>query len=198
MQGVLATPVDGRPPYPGAVVCHAHPLFGGQMDSPVTSAICQALTEQGVATLRFNFRAFGEGATEAGGSACVDAESALATLRAWREVRPKQCGVVGYSAGAAAIARGLHGLKDAKAFVLIAPPLSSVRSSQLATDKRPKLFLAGSKDKIVEPEQLEALVAMMRQPTRLLKIEGADHTLRGHEQEVAEAAALFLGELLRK
>ncbi|MSQ08812.1 MAG: hypothetical protein EXR57_00205 [Dehalococcoidia bacterium] len=197
VQGVLATPVDGAPPYPGVLICHAHPLFGGNMDSPVTFAICKALAEHNVATLRFNFRPFREGATEAGGSAARDVAGALDTLRAWREVKPRQCGVVGYSAGAAAMARGMNGLKDAKAFALISPPLSSIKGSPLSHDKRPRLFIVGSRDKIVAPAELAALVEEMRPPVEIAQIEGPGHDMRGAEQEVAARVAMFFGQILR-
>ncbi len=198
VQGVLATPVDGAPPYPGVLVCHAHPLFGGNMDSPVTFAICKALAEHNIATLRFNFRPFRDGATEAGGSAARDVAGALKTLRAWHDVRPKQCGVAGYSAGAAAMARGMGGLKDAKALTLIAPPLSAVRGSPLAQDRRPRLFVVGSKDKIVAPGELAALVKEMRQPVEMAVVAGPGHDMKGGEQEAAERAAMFFGQALRK
>lgn len=197
VQGVLATPVDGSPPYPGVLVCHAHPLFGGNMDSPLTFTVCKALAEQNVATLRFNFRPFGEGATEVGGSAPRDIAGALKALRAWHDVRPKQCGVAGYSAGAAAMARGMDGLKNAKALALIAPPLSSVRGSLLAQDKRPRLFIVGSKDKIVAPGELEALVKEMRQPVEMTVVGGSGHDMKGGEQAAAERVALFFGQALR-
>ncbi len=198
VQGVFATPADGRPPYPGAVVCHAHPLFGGNMDSAVTYALCRALASQGVASLRFNFRPFGEGATEPGGTACEDIEAALRTLRSWPEARTGRCGVAGFSAGAAAIARGIEGLKGAKALVLISPPLSAARSLKLGADKRPRLIIAGGADKIAPPADLLEVAAAMARPCAIEVVRGADHTLRGREAETAEAAAQFLGEHLRK
>lgn len=197
LQGVLSTPVDGRPPYPGVAVCHAHPLFGGNMDSPLIVAVCRALAEHGVATLRFNFRPFGEGATEAGGSACEDAAAALATVRAWGEIRPGQCGIAGYSAGAAAVARGLDRLKAAKALALIAPPLSAVRSSGLFRHKRPTLFVVGVRDKIVDHDELSAIVSQMTGPSEIALVEG-DHSIRGQEEQVAAKVAAFLGERLRR
>ncbi len=169
------------------------------MDSPLTVATCQALAKHGVATLRFNFRPLAEGATEVGGSACIDAAAALKTLTAWQDVRPRRCGVAGYSAGAAAVARGAGELKGARAFVLVAPPLSSVMPpSRFGDDARPRLIIAGARDKIADAQDLEAAVRSMKRPARLVRVEGADHTMRGHEVKVAELTSLFLGEWLRK
>jgi alpha/beta superfamily hydrolase len=169
------------------------------MDAPLTVAVCRTLAEHGVATLRFNFRPFSEGATEAGGSACIDTAAALKTLTAWRDVRSKRCGVVGYSAGAAAVARGASALKGARAFVLVAPPLSSVRPpSRFGDDARPKLVIVGANDKIADAQELEAAARNMKRPAQLARVEDADHTMRRHESEVADLTALFLGEWLRK
>src|SRR5512143_2352484 len=40
----------------GAVVCHPHPQYGGDMNNNVVLAVSRALHDSGQATLRFNFR----------------------------------------------------------------------------------------------------------------------------------------------
>src|SRR5881409_4358643 len=39
----------------GVVLCHPHPLHGGNMYSNVISAVAEALWQHDVSTLRFNF-----------------------------------------------------------------------------------------------------------------------------------------------
>jgi hypothetical protein len=58
-EGVVAQPEAHAGPMPGVVVCHPHPLYGGNMDSSVVLAVAFALVEHGFATLRFNFRGVG-------------------------------------------------------------------------------------------------------------------------------------------
>ena len=198
VDGVLSTPLDARPPFPGAVVCHGHPLFGGSMDSLLTYAICEALAENGVATLRFNFRPFGQGATEEGGTACQDVAAGLDLLRNWHDVRRNRYGLVGYSAGAAAILRGLGQLKRARALSFISPPLSALETTGIGRDKRPRQFVIGAADRIVDPAKLGAAVEEMRQPVDLQVIPGAGHTIGGNEREVATAVGLFMGIQLRR
>ncbi len=168
------------------------------MDSLLTFAICEALAERGIAALRFNFRPFEQGATEEGGTACRDVAAGLDFLRNWPGVRHNRYGLVGYSAGAATILRGLDGLKRARAFSLISPPLSAVSSTRIGDDKRQRQFLIGADDRIVDPAKLEAAIETMKRPAELQVVPGADHTMRGKERQVAAAVGLFMGTQLRR
>ena len=47
---------EGEGPFPAAVVCHPHPLYGGSMDNNVVAAISAGLRARGLAALLFNFR----------------------------------------------------------------------------------------------------------------------------------------------
>ncbi len=55
-------------PKGGFVVCHPHPLYGGDMDNPVVIRAAEVARAAGYATLRFNFRGAGgsEGAHDKG------------------------------------------------------------------------------------------------------------------------------------
>ena len=56
LEGVLAMPEDLPQPFPAIVMCHPHPLLGGNMDTPVVASVCRAASEAGFASFRFNFR----------------------------------------------------------------------------------------------------------------------------------------------
>ena len=122
----------------------------------------------------------------------------LNLLRNWHDVRRNRYGLVGYSAGAAAILRGLGKLKRAKALSFISPPLSALETTGIGRDKRPRQFVIGAADRIVDPAKLGAAVEEMRQPVDLQVISGAGHTIGGYEREVATAVGLFMGIQLRR
>ena len=64
---------------PGVGVCHPHPLYGGDMESPVVRGMAEALCRQGMAALRFNFRGVGrsEGRHGEGEAELADVTAAL-------------------------------------------------------------------------------------------------------------------------
>ena len=39
-----------------AILCHPHPLYGGNMDDAIVRIVEKALSNQRISTLRFNFR----------------------------------------------------------------------------------------------------------------------------------------------
>lgn len=76
------------------VIAHPHPLHGGDMYSPVTSALFGSLPALGVAGVRFNFRGVGRsGGSHNGGDAerldvRAAIEQAIALARALRSCSP--------------------------------------------------------------------------------------------------------------
>ena len=63
----------------GVVLCHPHPLHGGNMYSNVVSAVAEALWQHDVSTLRFNFRGTGASTGSHGGG-----EGVTLVCLAWR------------------------------------------------------------------------------------------------------------------
>ena len=182
-------------PYPAVVVCHPHPLFGGDMHNSVVTAVCQALVEAGIAALRFNFRGvgrslgrFGDGVGER-----EDAIAALACLRQREGVDHAKVGLVGYSFGAAV---ALVAADDqVAALAAIAPPPFGHVIAPPAV-RCPALLITGDRDDVAPPAHVTALAQALGPHCRVEVVPGADHFWWGHEEKLAQAVARFLRDSL--
>ena len=198
LEGILTTPEGIPGPYPALLVCHPHPVLGGNMENPVVTAICKGADREGLATLRFNFRGVGssEGEFSNGEEEQEDVRAALNVLTHWPGIDGKRTALVGYSFGASVVLGGLRHYKATRGPVLIAPPISSVRDSRIRRDQRPKLFLVGEQDRIVASVSLQRALDDVRPPMQFSEIAGADHSLRGYEEAVAERVVSFVVDTL--
>ena len=198
LEGVLALPVELPQPYPALVMCHPHPMLGGNMDHTVVSTVCRAVSDAGFASFRFNFRGVegSEGEFKNGEAMHDDIKAALNMMRRWPGVDGKRVALGGYSFGAGAILRGLRHFRSARSLVLIAPPLSSIGDSRIVKDKRRKLFVVGQNDRLVSSVELQRVLDGVREPLQFREIAGGDHSLSGCEWEVADQVAGFVRESL--
>lgn len=196
--GVVATP-DGEGPWPGVVMCHPHPLFGGSMDNNVVLAVTLGLVDEGYATMRFNFRGVGgsEGEHTKGEEEYHEVLAALELLAAWEGVDKNRLGLGGYSFGSSVVLGSPQLHKKAKVFFLVSPPLRAVESTELKKSDRPALIVAGDRDKLVESDQLEPeLDSFQHRPQRQI-FPGVDHYWFGQESRLVPEIAQFLNEQLK-
>lgn len=194
LQGILTTP-EGLPgPFPTLLVCHPHPMLGGNMESSVVTAICRTAFDEGLASLRFNFRGVGnsEGTFTNGSKEQDDVRAGLEILRHLPGVDSLRVGLVGYSFGASVVLNALRRCKRARSLVLIAPPVASVRKSRVARDKRPKLFMVGQRDRVVPTLELQRALDDVRPPVQFAEIPDADHTLVPQLHETAQQVSEFM------
>jgi len=189
LEGRLALPPGARR---GAVVCHPHPQYGGDMDNPVVLAATQALQDAGVATLRFNFRGVGASEGRYGGG-FAEADDARAAVTCLRE---KLSGAVialgGYSFGAMVALLAGHDHADVERLFAIALPATMFDATPIEQSNKPKLFLLGDRDPYCPYPAMEALVARLAGENSLVRIAGADHFLFGLEERVGADVARFV------
>ena len=200
LEGVLSLPEKLPQPYPALVMCHPHPMLGGNMDNPIVTSICRGASEAGFASFRFNFRGVEGSEGEFGDADGIheDIKSALNMTRRWPGIDGKRIALCGYSFGAGVILRGLRHFRTAKCLALVAPPLSSIEESRIVKDKRPKLFIVGQHDRLVSSVELQRTLDMVREPLHFREIAGGDHSLSGLEWEVADEVAGFAALTLNK
>ena len=189
LEGVLQVP-EGNNPFPGVIVCHPHPLYGGDMDNNVVMAVCSALVRNSIAALRFNFRgvgnsggSYGEGLAEQD-----DIKAALDFLSTLREIDGQRNGLAGYSfGGMVALAVAMRDNR-VKQLVLISPALQETGWEQLKAYALPKLILVGDDDTSVPYDQFRRFFGDAR---HYQIITGADHFWVGFEKQISDKIARF-------
>jgi alpha/beta superfamily hydrolase len=197
LEGVLGIP-EGTGPFPVAIVCHPHPLYGGSMDNNVVYRLSDALMQASLASFRFNFRGVGgsQGEFSHGIGEQKDVEAAISFVSTLKEVDPQRIGLAGYSAGAGFALP--VGVQDARirALAAISPPLSMFDFDFLRDCSKPKLLISGSRDDFTRPEQFLEFCQSLSGPTECETIKGADHFWRGYESHLAAKVTAFLVKAL--
>lgn len=193
LEGALHVP-DGVGPFPGTVVCHPHPEYGGSMDVALVVAIAKGLARAGWVALRFNFRGVGQsqGAYDEGRGEVEDVEAAVAHLRAQDAVRDAPLALVGYSFGAWVALEAAQRTDRVAAVVAVALPLWRMPQGWLRDLDVPKLLIAGDRDTVCPLAELKAWAAQLPGITEIGVLPRADHYLAGREGQVADEVARFL------
>ena len=189
-----------------ALVCHPHPLGGGNLHNKVVYHAMKVLNEGawglGWPVLRFNFR--GTGLSEGVHDGVAETGDVLAGMN-WleREFRLPLI-VAGFSFGAA---MALHACclpdttrRDVRALVALCLPTKAqspgYEYSFLQNLTTPKLFLSGDRDEFAPAEQLARVVDRAAEPKRLILIPGANHFFTDQLEAMQRALAGWLKEQL--
>lgn len=158
-----------------AVVCHPHPLYGGNLHNKVAHRTASTLHALGAAVLRFNFRGAGKsaGRHDRGHGELEDARAALAFLRD-RYPRARRW-LAGFSFGSWIAARLAAAEPDVERLILVAPPVGTMAFDVLARLETPKLVIQGTADVTCPPGRLHVQYPGWAEPKTLVEIPGATH-----------------------
>ena len=193
----------GESPSHAAVVCHPHPLFGGTLHNKVVFQTMKALHSFGFPVLRFNFRGTGLSAGEHdhGVGEVDDVRTALDWLDGEFHL---PLIFAGFSFGAAVGLRASYDDARVRALIGLGTPVAPVAADTeeprvysfdfLRECTKPKLFVSGGRDQFGPRAKLEALVASVPEPKKLVVIEGADHFFAGRLRELREAVEAWVKE----
>ncbi|MHB1418959.1 MAG: alpha/beta hydrolase [Bacillota bacterium] len=192
LEGVLHTPV--QQPHGGVVICHPHPLYGGNMDNNVVLAVVRGITAMGLAALRFNFRGVGNstGSHDRGIGEQEDARAALGYLDKLYQGQ-LALGLCGYSFGGMIAFHVAVQEPKVDKVMGISPLLPP--SDVLENYGQPKKILSGTNDPYIDAQQLAHAVEKMPPPKQLELVEGMDHSWWGSEARVAQSAGIFFQNL---
>jgi alpha/beta superfamily hydrolase len=197
LEGILAIP-EGAGPFPGVIVCHPHPLYGGSMDNDVVYSLCETLTQASLASFKFNFRGVGgsQGEFGQGIGEQEDVKAAISFITTVKEINSQRIGLAGYSAGAG-FALPI-GFKDnrIRALAAVSPPLPMFDFDFLKSCPKPKLLISGSWDNLIPTDQFLEFCQNLPEPKVCETIEGADHFWWGYESRLAAKVTAFFIKVL--
>lgn len=188
LEALLEEPEEGQP-REICVVCHPHPLHGGTMLNKVVYRIARGARRAGAVVVRFNFRGVGrsKGKYDHG---IGEVEDARAVLKWMRTRYPGlSYSLAGFSFGSrVALTLGCE-LGDATRIVVVGFPTGRGDIAGIGTCKVEKVFVHSTVDEHGPKPELEAFVATLPEPKRLIFIEAADHFFQGALEELEETIA---------
>jgi len=168
-----------------AVVCHPHPQHQGTMLNKVVHTLARAMTDIGVAAVRFNFRGVGASEGEYGGGTgeLADLEYVAAFARQrWPEA---ELWLAGFSFGAVISARAAEQLSPAR-LISIAPAVNILGRNLRSTPAMPWLIIQGSADDVVAADDVMEWVADLEPRPELIILPGVGHFFHGHLVDLRE------------
>ncbi len=194
LEGLLHLP-EGDAPFPGVVVCHPHPQYGGDMYNNVVGALVRAAPDSGFAALRFNFRAVGESeGTHTGGQAEPDdVRAAFAFLAAQPEIDSGRVALAGYSFGAAMALLASPDVSPAALALVSLPTIAGELSPPEGAF--PVLLVSGDRDEYSDTAALASLAEAAGDRARLEVMPGVDHFWMRSDDRLTETTAAFLRTL---
>jgi uncharacterized protein len=190
LEDPAAEPADAGARLGFGVVCHPHPLYGGTMINKVVHTVARSLQEQGLPTLRFNFRGVGQsqGQYDEGRGESADALAVIAWGRARWPDAPLT--LAGFSFGAMVALLAAPTAQPAR-LITVAPAVTHAEFSTVQAPACPWLIIQGEADEVVDYRAVAAFAARFSPPPVLRLLPGVDHFFNGRLPELREAVMQF-------
>jgi alpha/beta superfamily hydrolase len=189
---------------PGLVLCHPHPLFGGNMNDSRLLALNNAAVAKGFNTLRFNYRGVGksQGKFGQGIGEIHDTITAVKFLRSHPHTDDSRIALLGYSfGGSIAIAAAMDA--NPAALVTISahyrlPDLDpNIVTEAIRYINCPSYIVHGRDDATVNYVESEAIYAHLQVEDKYLRlIKGANHFWTRRLDSIVQMILAFLTDQL--
>ena len=197
LEGTLHLPAEeGR--FPGVVICHPHPQYGGDMYNVIVASLARSLSDAGIAALRFHFRGvdMSEGSFDGGVGEIDDATAAMEYLSLSENVDASRVGIAGYSFGAAVALAAASRSNLPQAIVSIACPSRVFNEMSAQELLLPKMLILGEHDHDFPAQQFKFMARRFTEPKNIEVIRGADHFFGGHVSVVMRLSTDFFSKWL--
>lgn len=191
LEGELLLPGE-KSKHPCVIVCHPHPLYGGDMMNNVVTAICEELNNNSIAAFRFNFRGMGNSQGSFGGGIDEqeDVKAALDYVLSQSIIDDKRVGLAGYSFGGGVALPVAIQNERIKILALISPALEDSGWEQLTEYNNPKYVVFGDNDTVIPLDGFKRYMKIS-EPGHYMLISGTDHFWWGYEKELARQVVNF-------
>ncbi len=175
----------------GAIICHPHPLYGGDMNNPIVMTIAQAFYDNNFSTLRFNFRGAGNstGTFDDGKGEQDDIRSALTFLR--RQGISKIY-LSGYSFGSRINASVVEKGCNIKDHIMVSPPAGFMSFDGIEHMPNTGLIIVGDNDDIAPVKMIEDHIKRWQINPDLEVIENCDHFYSGSLSKLSTRLSKYL------
>jgi alpha/beta superfamily hydrolase len=163
----------------GAVITHPHPLYGGDMNNNVVTAITRVYRQAGYTTLRFNFRGVGSsgGKHDNGIGEQEDVRAAISHIS---DFGIGQIDLAGYSFGAWVNALSNSNAPQPTNMIMVSPPVAFIDFASIADIDTLRLVVTGSRDDIAPPDMISRSCGVWNAEARFEVINGSDHFYMGY------------------
>ncbi|WAC07131.1 MAG: prolyl oligopeptidase family serine peptidase [Thermodesulfobacteriota bacterium] len=192
LEGVLSHPQKSSS-CPGVIICHPHPLYGGDMNNNVVLGIKEALETEEFLILRFNFRGvtLSEGKYDEGKGEVDDVIAAVNFLSSHAKVDRNRIFLVGYSFGAWVGLQAALTINALRAVAGIAPPCGLYDFNFLHDNALPILFVRGDHDTFCNKKEFEIVFDKIFSSKKKVILPQSDHFFFGREGEIGEEVKRF-------
>ena len=160
------------------IICHPHPLYGGNMDNPVVMTIAEVFFEKGFTTLRFNFRGTGK-STGMFDNGNGEQEDILAAMSWLKENGYKKIHLAGYSFGARMNASVVSKGCKIEDHIMVSPPVGFISFDDIEKMPSTGLIVTGANDEIAPADLIQNLINRWKIVIRYEIIKNCDHLYSG-------------------
>ncbi|MBT7261467.1 MAG: alpha/beta hydrolase [Desulfobacula sp.] len=160
------------------IICHPHPLYGGNMENPVVMTIADSFFEKGFTTLRFNFRGTcnSSGMFDNGKGEQDDIRAAISWLM---ENDYQKISLAGYSFGAKMNALVISKGCKIEDHIMVSPPVGFMNFDDIKKMPYTGLIITGANDDIAPSNMVQKHIKRWQIDPKYEIIEDCDHFYSG-------------------
>lgn len=188
IEGIMYLPSKSGK-FPGVIVLHPHPMFGGSMENNVVNAICEELLKNNVIAFKFNIR------NPNVKKAIRYALAALDFFLKSSQLKSSKIGFCGYSWGSAVGLEAFYNDPRIKLLIGVSPPITMFNFSYLLESEKPKLITVGQNDQIIPLDKIDKFFENLKDPKEFATF-NTDHIYMGVEEELSKRVIEFITEYL--